>query len=281
MTCSNNREYLFAFLDNELDAPLSIELQRHLDGCPGCAREAEIERTIRKRLEAAINISGDEVPAFDSALGEVVGVRADVTSAGESRDTTLSIRPRKLLAVAAAILLALGAGLWFALNGNVVGVSSPRFVDLVVRDFEHFLAEGGTVQLASADGDTVAEWLRGQTALAVVLPAASGPRCRLLGGRKCTIDGRPAAFAVYYIKDTPVSLVAVAGEQGDLPGGQGSSLLEGLTEVRHRGATHWVEHCRDYTVVACRRSGLVYAAVSTLAEEEILLLLAETEHEGH
>ena len=50
MTCRETREHLFAFLDNELDAPLSIELQRHLERCPECAREAEIERTVGKKL---------------------------------------------------------------------------------------------------------------------------------------------------------------------------------------------------------------------------------------
>ncbi len=50
MICSEVREYLFAFLDNELDAQLSIALQLHLEHCPICAREVEIERTIREQL---------------------------------------------------------------------------------------------------------------------------------------------------------------------------------------------------------------------------------------
>ena len=42
MRCGEIREYIFAFLDNELDAPLSIEFQHHIDHCAVCAREVEI-----------------------------------------------------------------------------------------------------------------------------------------------------------------------------------------------------------------------------------------------
>ena len=46
MTCREIRDYLFAFLDNELEASLSVELQRHLERCPQCAHDAETERTV-------------------------------------------------------------------------------------------------------------------------------------------------------------------------------------------------------------------------------------------
>ena len=54
MNCGEAREYLIAFLDGELDASLSVEVQLHLDHCCDCAREAEIERTIRGRLAGVL-----------------------------------------------------------------------------------------------------------------------------------------------------------------------------------------------------------------------------------
>ena len=61
MNCGEAREYLFAFLDSELDASLSIELQRHLERCPDCAREAEIERTIRRHLGSALEARASSI----------------------------------------------------------------------------------------------------------------------------------------------------------------------------------------------------------------------------
>src|SRR3990172_12253508 len=50
MRCEEVREYLFAYLDNELDVPVSIELQRHVETCHECAREVEIEWAIKGKL---------------------------------------------------------------------------------------------------------------------------------------------------------------------------------------------------------------------------------------
>ena len=71
MNCGETREYVFAFLDSELETPLSIDLQLHLDGCPDCAREAEIERAIHKRLD---HMMDSAVPAFAGRLaGSITG----------------------------------------------------------------------------------------------------------------------------------------------------------------------------------------------------------------
>ncbi len=267
MTCGDAREYLFSFLDSELDAPLSIELQRHLDGCPQCAREAEIERTIRKRLEHAMEAAAVEIPALAGA-GRVLALRAGVSTL---------IQRRPLLAAAAILTLVVGAGLWFGLRVPTGGQAASgtrgraRFADLLVADFDHFLDDGGSVKIASEQHETVADWLRGQTALAVVLPVSKDPRCRLIGGRKCKIDGRPAAFAVYDMNGVSASLVAMATEHVD---------LGDMKEVRRGGVTYWVDHCKGYTIVARRRGNLMYAAVSTLLEDQLLCLVTDAAHES-
>ncbi len=263
MTCSETREYIFAFLDNEVDAPLSIELQRHLDGCAGCAQEVEIERTVRKQLARAIGSAAEDVPGFDEFSNDVFTSEAATAQIGGRSFRDRRFYLGRILAAAAAVVFLVGAGAWFVLKDHFGSSTLRGFADLVVADFEHFLEEGKVVQIESADREAVGDWLRRQTALAVALPAPVDLRCKLIGGRKCKIDGRPAAFAVYDMNGAPVSLVAIAGEH---------VRLEGMTEVRYDGATLWVDHCRGHTVVAYRRGSLLYAVVSQLSEEEISCL---------
>ncbi len=170
-----------------------------------------------------------------------------------------------LLATGVAAALVMVPALWFALHGQSGGHPHSRLADLVVADFEHFVAKGEALQIESSDRRLVADWLRRQTALAVVLPTSDDPRCKLLGGRKCTIGGRPAAFAAYEMNGVPASLVVVAGERGE---------LNEMERVRRKGRTHWVDRCKGHTVTARQREGLVYAAVSTLPEYEIVCLLS-------
>lgn len=266
MNCSEIRDYLFAFLDSELDAPLSIELQRHLDRCPECAREAEIERSVGRRLGAALGVDRVEVVGLDGSVRRMM--RA------VDQDAPVGVVGRRFgwrYATAAAILLAVGAASWNLMVPRSSSVVAERFADLVVRDLEHFLEEGKPLQFASADPAKVASWLLTATSLSVVLPRTGSCSYELLGGRKCKIAGRPAAFAMYDANGTPVSLVAVAETE---------AMLEGMTEVRRADGQHWVERCKGHTVVACRRGSLVYAAASTLPEEDLLCLMTETIHEG-
>lgn len=268
MTCGEVREYLFAFLDNELDAPLSIELQRHLDGCACCAQEAEVERTVQRRLADAMEAGAGDLRTFPEDEELVATVSRPVVAFDAPRSTWQFNRSR-LIGLAAVLAVGVSIGLVYKYSKSAP--APVGFVDAVVSDFEHFLEAGLKVHIDSDDHETVGSWLRDRTALAVVLPVPSDPRCRLVGGRKCKIAGRAAAFAVYDMKGAPASLVAMAAEEAD---------LKEMKQIRHKGAPRWVKYRKGFTVVADRRGQLVYVAVARLPEEELFCLFADVVHDG-
>ncbi len=271
MTCGETREYLFAFLDSELDAPLSIELQRHLDGCPDCAREAEIERSVRRQLAGTLGAGVETLPVLDESLGDrfELGGRAAPTT--EEMPKRWAVDWGRAVAAAAALAFVVGVGGWLLIDGERAAGGTGGLSELLVADFEHFMEEGAVVQIDSADRETVAEWLEAKTTVAIVLPPLLDGGCSLVGGRKCKIAGAPAAFAVYDLDDTPASLVALAADGTDL----GEMRL-----VEAEDDAHWVDQREGYTIVACRRDGLIYAAVSRLPEERLLCLMSGAVHES-
>ncbi|MBI5863108.1 MAG: zf-HC2 domain-containing protein [Planctomycetes bacterium] len=267
MTCFEAREYLFAFLDGELDAPLSIELQRHLEHCPECAREAEIERSIRRQLGTVLNPQDATAP--QDALARVM---AQIRSAeGRARRSVWRRFPLhvRLLGLAAAVLL-LAVGGWFALRGGPRPEANQSFADLLVADFQHFLEAGKSLQLQSSDPKEASTWLLERTHVAAALPVMQHDRCKLVGARSCKVSGRPAAFAFYEIGGEPASFVALAGSDAD---------LHEMQMVSEGGRTHWVDRCRGHTIVACITDGIVRAAVGRMSEQELLSLLGMA-HEG-
>lgn len=263
MTCGEAREILFAFLDNELDAPLSIDLQRHLEHCPECAREAEIEQAVRRQLEVTLtnNSPGatESIVTLDSAVEAIAG--SPRRARFRRRDLGIA------LGIAASILVIVTG--WLAFRPGPERTKHDSMADLLVADFEHFLAKGKPVEIASNDTKSVTQWLRENTELPVELPALALADSRLLGGRKCSLEGRPAAFAIYELDGVAASLVVVTG---------GAADLQGMERVRHEGRQHWVDRCKGHTVVACQRGNLVYAAVSTLDEDRLLALMASAAH---
>lgn len=261
MTCFEVREYLFAFLDGELDAPLSIELQRHLEHCPRCAREAEIERTIRRRLGAALH--PQDAPPPRQALERVMArVSFAKRPTGRSIWRRVSVGVRRVGPAGAALVVVIGG--WFAFHGRPKSEGNRRFADLLVADFEHFLETGRALELRSSDPREASAWLQERTQVAAALPVMHHGRCKLLGARSCKVSGRDAAFAFYEIDGEPASLVAIPGSEAD--------LLD-MQRVSADGHGHWVDRCKGHTVVACKHDELVYAAVSKLDEVRLLELM--------
>ena len=263
MNCRELREYLFAFLDSELDAPLSIDVQRHLEQCPECAREAEIERAIRRQLSNVLHERDDEPAGGGESELEAIVTTITTRDSGSVRRAR---RPRRWPAVLVA-----AAVLGFAIIGGVkwIGRQTPhsgnQFVDLLISDFAHFEEKGRPLQIASSDPSAVSNWLVDQTALVVALPDLNDWDGKLLGARKCKIDGRPAAFAVYDLGGTLASLVVLPGAHPD---------VDTMERVEQDGHVHWVDRCKGHTVLACKRGALIYAAVSTLPEERLFPLMA-------
>jgi len=211
MTCSEARQYIFAFLDNELDAGLSLEVQQHIEHCALCARECEIENVVRRQLAAKLQ-QADAVPEFDeSALLRVLrsGPGTPVLTPRTTR------RYWKFGAAGAIAATFLFAASFFVANParQTQGVS---LADTLVDDFDHFVTESKPLQIVSADAKEVSEWLRDRTALAVRVPSVDPAKALLVGGRKCKINGRPAAFAVYRLGNELASVVALQGSDESL-----------------------------------------------------------------
>jgi|GEM_PF-3328030 len=262
MTCAKAREYIFAFLDNELDAALSLEMQQHIEHCPFCARECEIESAVRKQLAEKLHQREEACSPDESALVRVLRSKSTGVALGRSnpsRSWKQMIGP----AVAAAVLLAI----LLVVVDRARNSAHPTFVDALVNDLDHFATEGKTLEFVSADATAVSDWLSGRTALAIRIPAVDADTGTLLGGRKCKINGVPAAFAMYRVGDEIVSVVALRGSD---------EALSHMKRVDRNGHTHWVDHCRDHTVLACRRGGLIYAIVSRLSEDALSPLMPST-----
>ncbi|MFQ5422572.1 MAG: anti-sigma factor family protein [Phycisphaerae bacterium] len=267
MTCPEVREYLFAFLDSELDAALSIELQRHLERCAACAREVEIERAIRRRLAKRIEAAFPARPFDDAALCRTLV--AGVSRRRWRLAPALRRRAAALTSVAALVVISLAA--WLPSRMAETRPGAGQFTDWVIADFEHFVREGQPLQLASSDPKAVSGWLLENTGIHMDMPPADSPGHRLIGARQCSIGGKPAAFAMFRLGGVPASVVATAASGID---------VSRMTRVEHAGRAHWVGRCRGHTVVACRGGGSLVAAVSTLPERELLNLITDMAHEG-
>ncbi|KKL83816.1 hypothetical protein LCGC14_1970960 [marine sediment metagenome] len=266
MICSEAREYLFAFLDNELDASLSMDFQHHIDHCAVCAREVEIERVIREQLVCALKTQDSEIPFNKHAIKQII--RQNKTSGVQPR----LVSRRTFLAACVAVVVAAGITSYFAIQYLNSTRDHSKFIDLVVTDFKHFLREDQPIHFASSNANAVSDWLMQQTNIEVILPSVKGKHCKLIGARRCKIEGQAAAFVVYEMQGTPVSLLAVTVR---------NDALKQMNQIEYNGRIHWVDHFKDISVVAYRRNNLIYAMVSKLNKDELIHFLSGTADESN
>lgn len=260
MTCSESRQYIFAFLDNELDSAISLEVQQHIEHCPLCARECEIENVVRKQLADNLH-RADDVPAFDdSALMRLLRAESAGPALGH-KITLRKWRPAAGLAIAATLLFAAT----LLVKDDAGKANRVPFVDALVDDFDQHATEAtSSLEIVSGDAKEVSAWLRDRTALAVSVPIVDSAMGTLLGGRKCEINGMSAAFAMYRVGGEMVSVVVLR---------ESDKALASMKRIDRDGLTHWVDHCRGHTVLACRRGELIYVIVSRLTEEALSPLM--------
>src|SRR5512132_4286906 len=90
--CRNTQAKLDSYIDNELLTETNLEMARHFEGCPSCAREAAIRRELQARVRAAVRLAAIP-PGLDAR------VRQSIRESSGARARTWA-----LMAIAAVIL---------------------------------------------------------------------------------------------------------------------------------------------------------------------------------
>ncbi len=249
LTCGEVRRLLFAFLDDELDAQTNIDLQLHLERCCRCAREAEIERTVRRHLEPALRPSA----AVDAEARSLLrSLQPRLRRRGRVRRGA-----RLAAAIAAAAVV---AALWLVGRGSVGPGAGPgadarwpfSAVGLVA-DFERFLDHGTPLHVTSADPREVSGFMQQELARPIAMPAVHAA-CKLIGARRCDAFADRAALALFEVDGAPAVLVVTRAPH-DL-------------EPQPRA-----ERLAGHTVLIRRRGDLAYAAVGDQGEPALRELL--------
>ena len=245
MTCGEVRECLFAFLDDELDRASSIAVQRHLEHCSACAREAEIERAIGDRLAQALE-PAEEPPAVDERR-----MKGALVHGEGPRSKRLA-----LFGLGALLMAALLAGGWWHWRAG------SDFPSLLVADLRHLVEEGAHLEMSSSSPERIASWIERTRGWSVHVPTPRDDAGHLIGARECRVAGRDAILLLYELRGALASLVVLPTERMDL-----DDMRPGDAPGR------FADRCRGHPVIAQRRGDLTYIATGPCPRKRLLELL--------
>ncbi|QRK06526.1 zf-HC2 domain-containing protein [Archangium violaceum] len=236
-SCDSVRTFLSAYLDGEATPLPRVDLERHLESCTTCAREAEDLRTLRTVVRNAW------VPAPVPA-----GLRRSVEALRADR------HPRRRLVALGGALAALAAALLvFLVPGSTAKASS--LAEAAVITHQGLVNGLLPLDVAERDPTRLSALLSARLPFQVVLPKLDDATLKLDGARMVPLDGAYAAVVSYRREGEPVSLAIAPRPYAGKPSGE--SRTEVFRSVRFES-----REMHGYHVISWSEGALSYSLVS-------------------
>ena len=239
MNCAQIRHLLDAYLDGELDAVHTLEIDQHLQGCPLCAALYKDRQTLHALIK--------DTPLYyraSSALEQ--RVRRSVQQA-DTRPLARWEQSKRWLMLAAAALLAIIvlSGVLLVSTAGSSALANNVLANEVLASHLRSLMAGHLTDIGSTDQHTVKPWFDGKldfSPLVIDLTAQGFP---LIGGRLDYLDNRPIAALVYQRRKHFINVFTWPITSDD-----GSKTAEVSLNLQGYQLFHWVQGDMNYWAVS-------------------------------
>ena len=228
MNCIEARRLLHAYIDAELDAENSLDVEEHLRNCQSCARDYNHYLALRTAIrEGSLYFSTPEL------------LRRRIQSSVRRIDQSPSIARRiswRSLSVAAALLFALfgvwGLFQWWAATSSTVNAQAEEVLDSHIRS----LLSNHLVDITSSDQSTVKPWFTGKLGFSPPVINLDTQGYSMLGGRLDYLDSHMTAAVVYKCGSHVINLFFWPATR------QEEEAAVKTTTMRGYNLTHWTAY---------------------------------------
>jgi len=273
--CKEARAQMTFYLDDELQGSERAALETHLSGCDACRQLIDGERRFLEVIRGSrpLHIAPPELRA---SVEHTLSVKPSAHAAspelrnriqrslGQLGSTTFAlINPRRLVAAAAVVAMALLIGIWSVTEYRKQRPNPPSdFALMAVDTHQRHLRNQLPLEIASDVPERVSAWFAGKVPFSVTLPnyqESSGQEklYRLEGARLVGYKNDYAAYVAYQMRMQPISLVVTSAAVAQPSGGE---------EIVSKGLTFHYDTIQGLKVITWSDRGLTYALVSDLEE---------------
>jgi anti-sigma factor RsiW len=248
--CKEVKSLIHPYLDGELDAAHTVEVDRHVSGCADCSQTAD-------RFRAVVHATSAPALRYSAPLDLAARIHASLAphSLPAAPPRTFHWRP---LALAASLLAVSLFGIdWYRAAGQS---ADDRLAAELVDDHVRSLMADHLLDVASSDKHTVRPWFTGKLDFAPSVPDLKDHGIPLIGGRLDVLAGRPVAALIYqHGKHTVNVFVRPVASSAD-------AAPESATESRGEPK---ILNRQGFNIASWSDSGFDYSAISDLNADEL------------
>jgi anti-sigma factor RsiW len=243
MGCDDARQFAGGYLDDELDMAATLEFQRHLRECPGCAAE-------HQRQEALCNVLRTSDLSFKAPPGLEKRIRSAVRKADDGQASSIErVRPRAAIWLGLAASVVIAALLAWRFGATPMR-NNDLTAELVLTDHVRSLMLDHLTDVISTDNHTVKPWFNGKLDFSPTVRDTASEGFPLVGGRLDYVN-RPVAALVYRRRQHIINVFVWPSPNNARPASAESSTRQGYNLL------HW------------SRAGMEYWAASDLNLAEL------------
>ncbi len=197
MDCNDSRNRLHAYLDQELDLPSAVALERHLASCPACAALFAQQSALRSGIRTHA-----QYYAAPAALADRIRMQVAGAAAGTPAKTRAPSRQWRWFPLGqwlgfGAALAATAVITWTAAIQYASLPDDELIAEQVISGHARAVLTTRLADVASSDQHTVKPWLSARLDFSPPVTDLVGAGFPLVGGRLDYLDSRPVVALVY------------------------------------------------------------------------------------
>ena len=227
-------DWLGPFLDEELEAAQTAELERHLAGCAECATAVARLRELKRRIHT-------DAPYYPAPAELQRSVRDALRREAAPVGTPLGRAAAwRWMAIAASLLLAVSVG-WNVIAWRSRTASNSLAADVLTGHIRSLIGEH-LLDVPSSDQHTVKPWFAGKLDFSPEVKDLAADGFPLVGGRIDYLAGRRVAALVFHRRQHVINLFTWPDPSA--PGGAARFTRDGYHLL------HWNDGAMAYWAVS-------------------------------
>lgn len=276
MTCEDFVPFIDAFVDGEFDDRERAEMEVHLESCETCREQVRFQARLKEEFKACLSEPAPDA-LREQIFSGIAQIASDDLAAEAESSEAISLEAAREERIAskrrmwrgAWIAAPLVAAVLLVFAAPSLTVAPARSDQLpVIEETVDWHRGNFPIEVTGPDASFVSQWFRNKVDFPVRTPTfGHNHDVSLLGGRIAHVQNRRAAYLLYEVDGTKVSVLIFDGDGLKVP-------TDKIRNIAERDVL--MLDSDGYEVALLQDNGVTYTITSELPQDSFVRLVEDS-----